>query len=112
MDHEEELLRDREAELCKKREEREAQFQAKLKVLEAEEEARGQEEERYQARLRALNVRTVESPTPPIEYAPPLAPKAFTPTGSTTLPSKFNGLHLLPQSHLFLQLHLPLLCND
>ena len=77
IDHEEELLRAREAELRKKREEREAQFQAKLKLLEAEEEeARRQEEERYQARLQALKAKTAKVPTPPIEYSPPLAPKA------------------------------------
>ena len=77
IDHEEELLRAREAELRKKREEREAQFQAKLKLLEAEEEeARRQEEERYQARLQALKAKTAKAPTPPVEYTPPLAPKA------------------------------------
>ena len=77
IDRGEELLRAREAELRKKREEREAQFQAKLKLLEAEEEeARRQEEERYQARLQALKAKTVKPPTPPVERTPPLAPKA------------------------------------
>ena len=77
VDHEEELLRAREAEIRKKREEREAQFQAKLRLLEAEEEeARRQEEERYQARLQALKAKTAKAPTPPVEYTPPLAPKA------------------------------------
>ena len=75
IDHDEELLRAREAELRKKREEREAQFQAKLKLLEEEEEeARRQEEERYQARLQALKAKTAKAPTPPV--TPPLAPKA------------------------------------
>ena len=77
IDHEEELLRAREAELRKRREEREAQFQAKLKLLEAEEEeARRQDEERYQARLQALKAKTAKAPTPPVEYTPPLTPKA------------------------------------
>jgi hypothetical protein len=77
IDHEEEELRVREAELRKKREEREARFQARLKLLEAEEEeARLQEEERYQARLQALKAKTAKSPTPPVEYSPPLALKA------------------------------------
>ncbi|KAF8801450.1 hypothetical protein BYT27DRAFT_7198246 [Phlegmacium glaucopus] len=80
IDHEEELLRAREAELRKKREEREAQFQAKLRLLEAEEEeATRQEEERYQARLRALKAKTVKAPTPPVEHTPPLAPRIPSP---------------------------------
>ena len=75
IDREEELLRIREAELRKKREEREAQFQAKLRLLEAEEEeARRQEEERYQARLQTLKAKTAKAPTPPVEYTPPKAP--------------------------------------
>jgi len=75
IDHEEELLRAREAELRKKREEREAQFQAKLRLLEAEEEeAARQEEERYHARLQALKAKTTKVPTPPVEQTPPLAP--------------------------------------
>jgi actin cytoskeleton-regulatory complex protein PAN1 len=72
IDHEEELLRAREAELRKKREEREAQFQAKFKLLEAEEEeARRQEEMRYQARVQALRAKIPKSPTPPLA---PIAP--------------------------------------
>ena len=76
IDHEA-LLRAREAELRKKREEKEAQFQAKLRLLEAEaEEAARQEEERYQTRLQALKARTAKAPTPPVEQSPPLASKA------------------------------------
>ena len=68
IDEQAELLRAREEQLRKKREEREAQFQAKLRLLEAEEEeAARQEEERYQARLQALKAKNVKALTPPVE---------------------------------------------